>query len=60
MTSKNIKRRRKAAPITSTINPRAIRAAVLDRLADQQLQAGFHHQAERLAHAAAELREVAR
>ena len=48
-------RRPKLAPITLP-DPRQARAAVLDRLADQQLQAGFHRQAERLAHQAAALR----
>ncbi len=51
--------RRKA--ITTTLpDPRQARAAMLDRLADQQLQAGFHRQAEHLAHRAAQLREGAR
>lgn len=51
--------RRKVVP-TTLPDPRQARAAVLDRLADHQLQAGYHHQAERLAHRAAEMREGAR
>lgn len=51
--------RRRKPPVSAAIfNFRAARAALLDRLADQQLQAGFHHQAERLAHRAAEMRET--
>ena len=49
------RRRRKVASHTPP-DPRQARAAMLDRLADQQLQAGFHRQAERLAHQAAQLR----
>ena len=56
MTNKGTSRR-KAVPITTT-DPGKARAAVLDRLADAQLQAGHHRQAERLAHAAAEMREI--
>ena len=51
---------RKPQPSAAVFNYRAARAAMLDRLADQQLQAGFHHQAERLAHQAAEMRSDAR
>ena len=54
------RRRRKLQVSPALLNFRAARAAMLDRLADQQLQAGFHHQAERLAHQAAEMREGAR
>lgn len=57
--TKKTTRRRKVAPI-STIDHHQARAAMLDRLADQQLQAGHHHQAERLAHQAAALRQVTR
>ena len=49
--------RRKSATI-HTPDPRQASAAMLDRLADQQLQAGHHHQAERLSHQAAALRGV--
>lgn len=59
MKSSYKKRRRKVIPPILP-DPRQARAAVLDRLADQQLQAGFHHQAERLAHRAAEMREGTR
>ena len=41
-------------------DPRAARAAMLDRLADAELQHGHHGVAERLAHAAAALREAVR
>lgn len=51
--------RRKVAT-TTLPDQRQARAAMLDRLADQQLQAGYHRQAEHLAHRAAQLREVAR
>ena len=57
--TKRLTRRRKVVPIILP-DPRQARAAMLDRLADQQLQAGFHYQAERLAHRAAEMREDAR
>jgi len=53
------KRRRKPIPTTPP-DQRQARAAMLDRLADHQLQVGFHHQAERLAFLAAELRTIAR
>jgi len=42
------------------INFKAARAAVLDRLADAELQHGHHLAAERLAHRAAELRDAGR
>lgn len=35
--------RRKPQVSAALFNFRAARAAMLDRLADQQLQAGFHH-----------------
>ena len=41
-------------------DPRAARAAMLDRFADAELQHGHHGAAERLAHAAAEMREASR
>ena len=53
------KRHRKVAPATATATP-AARAAVLDRLADAELQHGHLAAAERLAWRAAELREGAR
>jgi hypothetical protein len=37
--------------------PPAEQASLLDREADALLHLGFHHEAERLAHRAAELRE---
>jgi len=61
MSTKRSKRRIRKTRVSAAIfNFRAARAAMLDRLADQQLQAGFHLQAERLAHRAAEMREDAR
>jgi hypothetical protein len=50
------KRRRKAPPSASQYNHRTARAAMLDRLADAELQHGHHAAAERLAWRAAELR----
>ena len=52
-------RRRKAAP-TSTIVTSAARAALLDRLADLELQHGCNDAVERLAWRAAALREAGR
>lgn len=49
-----------AAPTPSTIiNYRATRAAMLDRLADAELQHGHHGAAEHLARQAADMREGA-
>lgn len=53
------KRRRPAAPSPTAITPSA-RAAVLDRLADAELQHGHHATAEHLARQAAAIREIAR
>ncbi len=53
------RRRRKAPPSVAQYNFRAIRAAMLDRLADAELQHGHIQAAERLAHRAAEMREAA-
>lgn len=53
------KRRCKAAPPRPTVTP-AAPAAMLDRLADAELQHGHHAAAERLAWRAATLREGAR
>ena len=50
--------RRKPQPSVSILNYRAARAAMLDRLADLELQQGRHRQAEHLAHRAAELRDA--
>lgn len=58
MTKRSISRRQTIP--TTLPDPRQARAAMLDRLADQQLQAGYHRQAEHLAHQAAQLREGAR
>ena len=58
-TSKRSRPRQAQTPV-SIIHFRAARAAMLDRLADQELQLGHHHQAERLSHRAAEMREQAR
>ena len=44
--------------ITSTIPAHIVQAQQLDRAADHHLRLGFHGQAERLAHLAAELRAV--
>lgn len=54
------KRRRKAPPSLMQQNVRAIRAALLDREADHELQRGFHAASERLSRQAAEMREAAR
>ena len=54
-----LKHRRKAPPIITQHDHRAARAAMLDRLADAELQHGHHLAAERLAHRAAELRAAA-
>ncbi len=54
------RRTRQAQTPVAILNYRAARAALLDRLADMELQQGFHHRAERLAHQAAEMREQAR
>ena len=54
------KRNRRMPANAAVINYRATRAAMLDRLADAELQHGHHLAAERLAHCAAELREGAR
>lgn len=54
------KRRRKAPPTIAHQNVRVIRAALLDREADHELQRGFHAAAERLSRQAAEMREGAR
>ena len=48
--------RRTAAAAIPDHDHRAVRAAVLDRLADIQLQHGYVATAERLAHRASELR----
>ena len=53
-------KRRKAPPSPSVEHYRDIRAAILDREADFELQLGHHLAAERLAHRAAELREPGR
>jgi len=54
-------RRHHAAPTpASAINFRAARAALLDRLADAELQHGHHGAAEHLARQAADMREAAR
>jgi len=53
-------RRRKAPPTIAQQNVRAVRAALLDREADFELQRGFHTAAERLSRQAAALREAAR
>ncbi len=55
---KKLKSHRKAQPTVSLLNFRAARAAQLDRLADAELQQGFHSVAERLSRQAAEMREV--
>lgn len=52
------KRRRPAAPCPGAVTP-AARAAMLDRLADAELQHGHHAAAEQLARRAAAMREVA-
>ncbi len=57
-TFKNPKRHSKAPTSASIVNYRAARAAMLDRLADAELQHGHHLAAERLAHQATELREA--
>ncbi len=49
---------RKIAPAITLPDPQAARAAMLDRLADCELQAGHHATAERLAWQAAALREA--
>lgn len=54
------KRRRKAPPSAIQYNHRVARAAMLDRLADAELQHGHHAAAERLAWRASALREAAR
>jgi hypothetical protein len=46
--------------VRRAIEKALVRAAILDRDADALLAGGLHHQAERLAHRAAELREVTR
>lgn len=51
---------RKPQPSAAVFNYRAARAAMLDRLADIELQRGYHHAAEQLAHRAERLREDAR
>ena len=53
------RRRRKPQPSVAILNFRAARAAMLDRLADAELQHGHHLAAEHLAHQAAQLREGA-
>lgn len=60
-TKRSIKRNHRK-PLTSAavLNFRAARAAILDRLADAELQHGHHLAAEHLAHRAAQLRERAR
>ena len=45
--------------IASNIPAHIVQAQQLDRAADHHLRLGFHGQAERLAHLAAELRGVA-
>ena len=50
--------RRKAKFKPTPIDPRQARAAMLDRLADAELQHGHHGAAEHLARRAAELREA--
>jgi len=59
VTTKPIKRHRPASPTSYTVNP-AARAAMLDRLADAELQHGHHAAAEHLARQAAAMREAAR
>jgi len=54
-TFKSPKRHSKAPTSASIVN---YRAAMLDRLADAELQHGHHLAAERLAHQATELREA--
>ena len=55
------KRRHYTLPTSAkVINYKADRAAMLDRLADLELQHGHHLAAERLAHQANELREAGR
>lgn len=51
--------RRNATHRPTPTDHRVTLARRLDLLADVELQHGHHHQAERLAHAAAELRERA-
>lgn len=58
VTSINTVTRRQAAPAQPDLQ--TILAAHLDRQADHELHLGRHHQAERLAWQAVELREVAR
>lgn len=52
------KRHPKAPTSAAVINYRAARVAMLDRLADAELQHGHTVAAERLAHQAAEMREA--
>ena len=49
---------KKLAAHVAPVNHRAIRAAMLDRMADAELGHGHHQAAEYLAHRAAYLREA--